>query len=320
MVSVIIPVYNNAQWIRKCVESVLAQTYTNFEIIIVDDGSDDNPQEQLADINDPRLHPIMHLPHGGVSAARNAGIDAARGDYIIFIDGDDWVEPNHIEALISGIESGYDCSLIKIQVDTYNASHIHPDVEKVFSTYSGLLREDFNILFDSFLLASPCNKIYLRRLVTDNDPVYFDLKSSYGEDLIFNLKYFAKISSIKISNYATYHYVKRHGCSGTSRFHLHTSHILDLLIRNTNITITTKTDKTRLILLNYFIWGVLNIYNRNSTLSQKEKLRELHKIMSMKEYRQLFYLIPQTNLSSALKLLFSIKNSFLIHFGMSYLS
>ncbi len=94
LISVIVPVYNVASYLRRCVDSILGQTYENLEIILVDDGATDN-SGAICDAyaaKDFRVQ-VIHKPNGGLSSARNAGIDAARGEYLAFVDSDDWLEP-----------------------------------------------------------------------------------------------------------------------------------------------------------------------------------------------------------------------------------
>ena len=101
LVSIIVPVYNVEQYLRRCIESILSQTYHNFELILVDDGSTDSSGaicDEYA-LADERIH-VIHKPNGGVSSARNAGIDTAKGEYILFVDSDDRVEPQHISNMI----------------------------------------------------------------------------------------------------------------------------------------------------------------------------------------------------------------------------
>ena len=101
LISVIVPVYNVEKYINRCIESVLAQTYRNFELILVDDGSPDNCGAICDDYasKDRRIR-VIHKENGGVSSARNAGLDSAGGDYILFVDSDDYITPEHIELLI----------------------------------------------------------------------------------------------------------------------------------------------------------------------------------------------------------------------------
>ena len=101
-ISVIIPMYNAETQIQKCVNSLLCQTYTNFEIIIVNDGSKDNSLAVCQNTfgNEPRVK-IVDKPNGGVSDARNAGMRAAEGEYISFVDADDWVEPTYLSCYMN---------------------------------------------------------------------------------------------------------------------------------------------------------------------------------------------------------------------------
>lgn len=106
VVSVIIPVYNVEEFIFRTVESVMNQDYKNIEIILVDDGSPDNSAKIIDELakKDDRIT-CVHKENGGVSSARNAGLKIASGEYVTFIDGDDWVEPKYISYLLNLVES-----------------------------------------------------------------------------------------------------------------------------------------------------------------------------------------------------------------------
>ena len=100
-ISVIVPVYKVEKYLDKCVESIVNQTYKNLEIILVDDGSPDNCPamcDEWAE-KDERIR-VIHKENGGLADARNAGMDIATGDYIGFVDSDDWIEPNMYEVLL----------------------------------------------------------------------------------------------------------------------------------------------------------------------------------------------------------------------------
>ena len=100
-VSVIVPIYNVEEYIDKCIESIINQTYENLEIILIDDGSTDKCPE-ICDayaIKDKRIK-VIHKENGGLSSARNSGLDICSGDYIAFVDGDDWIEPNTYEQML----------------------------------------------------------------------------------------------------------------------------------------------------------------------------------------------------------------------------
>ena len=101
LVSVIVPVYNVEEYLGRCVDAILAQSYRNLEIILVDDGAKDSSGricDEYAE-KDPRVR-VIHKKNGGLSSARNAGIDIARGDYLEFVDSDDWIEPDAVESLL----------------------------------------------------------------------------------------------------------------------------------------------------------------------------------------------------------------------------
>lgn len=98
--SVIMPVYNKAEFVEFAIQSVLQQTHANFELIVVDDGSTDNSAELIKKISDPRLR-LIQQPNGGVSRARNRGIEAATGELVSFLDADDWYGPFYLEALVA---------------------------------------------------------------------------------------------------------------------------------------------------------------------------------------------------------------------------
>ena len=100
LISIIVPIYNVEKYIKKCIDSIINQTYTNLEIILVDDGSPDNCGKICDKYKekDDRIK-VIHKKNGGLSDARNAGIDIATGEYITFIDSDDYVAENYIEVL-----------------------------------------------------------------------------------------------------------------------------------------------------------------------------------------------------------------------------
>lgn len=106
MVSIIVPIYNIEEYIRECIDSILAQTYPDFELILVDDGSPDNCGricDEYAE-KDVRIK-VIHKENGGLTSARNAGLSVAKGDWIMHVDGDDWIEPDMIESLIEAAKA-----------------------------------------------------------------------------------------------------------------------------------------------------------------------------------------------------------------------
>lgn len=110
-ISIIVPIYNVEKYLQKCVDSILCQTYKNLEIILVNDGSPDNCPAICDEYakKDKRIK-VIHKQNGGVSSARNAGLDVATGKYVQFVDSDDWVEPEYSKTMINLIEEN-NCDL-----------------------------------------------------------------------------------------------------------------------------------------------------------------------------------------------------------------
>lgn len=317
LVSVIITTFNNAPYLRKCVDSVLAQTYKTLEVIVVDDGSDDDPRSSLTEINDNRFQKVIEISHQGVSTARNVGIQHASGEYIVFIDADDWVEHNHIELLVNGM-SRTDCAIIMMQVDMTDKSSINSEMMRLAVEHPVITNNDFNLLFENYLLSSPCNKIYKTRLIKDKN-LQFDKSVSYAEDLLFNLEYFRMIESVSLIPLATYHYVKHSG-SGTLRFHRNTSYTLSHISTALTELVGPKlTKETQSGLMKHYLWGILNLSHKDSDLRASQIRAELSLILSIPEYRIALSTLSDIGISSKLQLLLRLRNPTFIHFALKYL-
>lgn len=120
LISIIVPVYNVELYLDKCIQSILAQSYPNFELLLIDDGSSDGSKEicdKYAKL-DSRIR-VFHRINGGVSSARNAGLEKAKGDWIAFIDADDWVFPNFLSDFVANLENNVDL-YIQGYVDSNN--------------------------------------------------------------------------------------------------------------------------------------------------------------------------------------------------------
>lgn len=167
LLSVIIPVYNVEEYVGRCVDSVLNQTYKNLEVLLVDDGSKDS-SGAICDTypeKDPRVK-VIHKENGGLSSARNTGMDIASGEYITFLDSDDWIEPDGYEHLMELMQR-YQVKLVcggNYDVDSETGERtlaLCPEKEEVLSTEAFVGRMFLWQGFDS----SACDKIYHRSLL-----------------------------------------------------------------------------------------------------------------------------------------------------------
>ena len=107
--SIIVPAYNTGDAIRRCIDSVLKQTYINWELVIVDDGSKDKTPEIIEEYtnNDNRIK-AFHIPNGGVSNARNVGLVEVQGEYVMFVDSDDWIDPDYLQQVENHMDDDAD--------------------------------------------------------------------------------------------------------------------------------------------------------------------------------------------------------------------
>lgn len=312
LVSVIVPAYNNAQYLRRCVDSILVQTYRQIEVIVVDDGSDDNPQDVLTDIDDARFRGIVRLRHSGVSTVRNAGIQHARGEFMVFVDGDDWVEPDHIAVLVDGLSEA-DCAMIMMSIDYPDRRQVNKELISWIEHNPVIFRNGFSLLFEKYLLSSPCNKIYRTQLVKYDKFLQFDPSVSYAEDLLFNLEYFKSINSVSFSTKATYHYVK-HPNSGTARYHRDTAYTLKRLsVLTSELFGKPLTQGILTVLMRHYLWGLSNVHHQNAPLSSAQVRNEIRLILAIPEYQAAKTTLSDIGISSKMQMLLRIGNAILIH-------
>ncbi len=212
-ISVIIPVFNVENYIRQCINSVLNQSYKNIEIILVDDGSNDNSPGICDEysVNFPDIIKVIHKSNGGLSDARNAGIACATGDYVAFLDGDDyWDCCDALSALVH--------RLSVFPTDVLNFSykkHFDADgtTEIYFKTMSSMplsldtKQQQLHFLFDNNLyIASACNKLIRRTLL--NDTLLFE-RGVYSEDIEWCAMLLSKAESFDFIAEEFYSYRQR---------------------------------------------------------------------------------------------------------------
>ena len=217
LISVIVPIYNVEPYLEQCIESIVNQTYTNLEIILVDDGSTDGGGRICDEYvkKDKRVK-VIHKKNGGLVSTRKAGIQIATGDYATYVDGDDWLEEDAYESLVTffqgeapdiisyGMEENYTDKVVvcknKIPAGYYSGekmkSEIHP-----YMLYSGEFYE-FGVIPNIWA------KLVKRDLLLECQMAIKD-KVNIGEDAICNMAVFLKAKSCILSDKILYHYRKR---------------------------------------------------------------------------------------------------------------
>lgn len=224
LISIVIPVYNAEKYLGGCLNSIQNQTYKNFEVILVNDGSIDHSEticKEFVEV-DTRFRYFLKV-NGGASSARNFGLDHVTGDFITFIDADDWVDENHLEVLINNIkENNSDMAVSSIKKFDNVSSfefRVYSNQEKYLLNYNKLNREEFLVILPKLIHASnsykiAVSKLFKKELVTG---VRFDESIVYGEDLEFFFKIYNDINSISYIDEVTYVY-RLHDESSSSKF------------------------------------------------------------------------------------------------------
>lgn len=200
--SIIVPVFKVEKYLSRCIESILSQTFTDFELLLVDDGSPDNSGkicDKYASI-DSRVQ-VFHKENGGVSSARNLGLDYAKGKWIIFCDSDDWVEKDWIESYHNAINNIVDI-IFQGYIQEYHTHHLVHCIKNAPNKYI----DKILLLEQKDLLGWTWCKIFKASIIEDYK-IRFNTTLNINEDLLFTLQYCYYARSILILPIAKYHYI-----------------------------------------------------------------------------------------------------------------
>ena len=218
-VSIIVPVYNVEKYIEKTILSLVNQDYKNIEIILIDDGSNDCSAmilEQAKDI-DKRII-VLHQTNKGVSAARNLGLSVATGEFVMFVDGDDYVEHNYVSYFLDKIVN-YSCRTC------FNRSNYSNDLHSGSRKKAAKILDSLKaaeLIYLGFIFVAVWNKIYDLNVIRDNK-IIFDESIWYGEGMLFNMHYLQYVDKVLIVDYDLYHQVSNPN-SAMRRFSLESNY------------------------------------------------------------------------------------------------
>lgn len=220
--SVIVPVYNAEKYLKKCIESILNQTFTDFELILVNDGSQDRSRDICDEYakKDSRIS-VIHKKNSGVSSARNAGIDIAKGEYISFIDSDDYVEKNYLHELYNTNVDMVICNMKYINKNFKSHYTLQSEKYGQFNVDKEIIKE----IIKNRYISSACSKSYKREIIEENK-IRFNTNISLGEDTMFVVDYIRYIEDIYISNAIVYNYID-YGVESLSKFSVKKLQILE---------------------------------------------------------------------------------------------
>lgn len=205
LISIIVPVYNVEQLLERCVESICSQTYENIEIILVDDGSTDKSGELCDEYakKDSRIK-VIHKTNGGLSDARNAGLEIAMGDYVSFIDSDDWIEKEFHEKLYNALMR-YNCDIAgckyrkctSVSEISGNAGNGQVEIYNKLNGLSALISETIKQVV--------WNKLYKREII---EGIFFE-RGKYHEDEFWSYQILARCNKYVEIDYIGYNYFQR---------------------------------------------------------------------------------------------------------------
>ena len=224
LISIIVPIYQVELYLEKCIDSIINQTYKNLEIILIDDGSPDRCGAICDEYagKDSRIR-VIHQKNGGLSAARNAGLDIAKGDYIQFVDSDDWIEPEACETVLTIAEEQHAdivcfgfCWLLPTGETTLVSVNSSSEIEEAAVIKQLICKK-------SVIRNFAWNKLFVRKLF---DGVRFPVGRTY-EDICVTYQLVHKADKIYATKAILYHYVTRENSISSKRFNAKT--IKDLI-------------------------------------------------------------------------------------------
>lgn len=312
--SIIVPIYNTEEYLEECLLSLINQTYKNLEIILIDDGSTDNGYIIYNEFikKDNRIS-VIRKENEGASIARNIGIEHSNGDYIIFVDSDDWLDLNAVEKINNILEKYNECDLIIYNI-LYNQKQKFKNMKNQFFQKSEF-KNEISKLIKSEKINSPCNKVYKLDIIKKHN-IRFNRKLTVGEDLLFNINYIKWINNCYLLSLCLYNYSN----NSNSIMHNYIDNKYEQLmyVNNQMINMSYNLNKKVVYACKYI--RLKNIYSSlksmiNGKLSKSEISRNIKRIR--KENKKiltkdnsiicififyLFYICPQNILINAILL------------------
>lgn len=310
-ISVIVPIYKSEKYLRRCVDSILNQTYTDLEVILVNDGSPDScPQICEAYRREDSRVIVLHQKNAGVSAARNTGLDRASGEYITFVDSDDYIEPYMYSKMVRIIKQ-YDCDIVMCdcvkEFSNYSESYTH-NIRSGFYDKSHLLKEYYPHLLIMDNMEYPAtisNWLLLFRNNKSFSNIRYIEGVRYSEDWLFGACLLKQASSFYyMKNQNFYHYFMNDQ-SATHKYVDDKWHDYEILyfkmteyFKDTDYDFSEQLNKVLLFLIYNAVGEILSTQKLNSV----EKVKKAKKILSEEYVREMFSKIKIRSLHISNKL------------------
>lgn len=296
-VSVIMPVYGVENYVGKAIESIQNQTFTDFEFLIVDDGTKDRSgiicDEYAA--KDARLK-VIHKENGGAPSARNAAMKIATGDYYYFLDSDDWAEPTMLADMVALAEETHAQLVVAgFYIDTYYSDTEYvtqiQQVDSVVYDNQQAFREDAYRLFDKNLLYTPWNKLYDAAYLREHE-IYFS--DTFWDDFPFNLAVVRDVQKVAVTKTPYYHFMRARAESETAKYRADMYQKreeehgwMEDLFAHWGVDNANTREFVARRYIERVIGCIENVANPACTLSAKEKVREIGKMIADEKVRTL---------------------------------
>ena len=303
LISVIVPVYNVEKYLRRCVDSILTQSYQNLEIILIDDGSTDFSGRICDEYaqKDKRIV-VVHKQNGGLSSARNEGLQIATGEYVGFIDSDDCVNPDMYFSMISTLkEFSADICMCGCYIKNDNGSILSVDQFRDHTIYS-ISEIIYSIILP--LKTASWNKLFRRNILRNS---IFPVGKIHGEDLVFLLSVLSDNTLLCSTEYIGYNYIKRENSITTTAFK-----------ESSFDEVWCKDMSLRLLSSKFPQYSKL--LRRHSFRARLNLIRKMSKTnnTSLPEYKEYLDWLKNNFRNSTLELKDCIEYSLLVHFPLLY--
>lgn len=305
-VSIIVPVYNVALYLRQCMDSIINQTYRNIEIVCIDDGSTDESGKILDEYakSDDRINAV-HTNNAGVASARNTGLSLASGEYLLFVDGDDWIDTATCQKAVSSISTEAVDVVMWPYIREFS-DHSDPKIifqgqelfdetacRKLQRRMIGLSDKELSHPENADALSTVWGKLYRREMIEQNHLRFEDL-SRIGtyEDGLFNLRYFAHVKcAIYIPDYLS-HYRKNTGM--TSKYRSQLASQWKTLFSDMRVYIEKSGNDSdfKAALDNRISLSIIGLGLNALALPNREALTEIRNVLSDREYRAAIKTLP----------------------------
>ena len=297
--SIIIPVYNGEKYIKRCLDSIFTQSFENYEVIIVNDGSTDNTKNILDELKNDKLK-IYNNENHGVSYSRNFGIEHSIGEYIMFVDVDDTLETDSVKELVLSAHK-YNCDVVigrfENEADNILIEVIRNQIKDMISALISCKSD----IYDAQLLGYVCGKLYRKTLL---DGAKFNTKIRFKEDTLFNLSIYSKCNKIIISDIKCYNYILNENSASFKFFDNYEEEIITFINEIEKVYSLYEFNNKDIYMCGLYMYmNYLRHYAMHKKLNGISHYKAIKQTFSSELWKNIFYNSPINNMDLKYKML-----------------